>query len=260
MVEFVRGDARDRDDVERAIAGARVVISSMSAFGIKGAAPRDVDFEGNVNLIQAAEKHGVERFVLVSALGASAANPMELARMKYRAERRLVDSKLSWTILRPSPFIETFQAILCAPLLRRRKAVVFGTGHNPVNFVSAHDVASFVELALTDPALCGVTVEIGGRENSSLVQFVDAFRAATGVTGAVKHVPRFALKALAQLARPFNPTFARMAQASVLMDTTDMSFDATELIERYPAMSLTTIAEVARRDYGSRASTGAVRA
>jgi len=36
----------------------------------------------------------------------------------------------------------------------------------------------------------------------------------------------------------------------VLMDTTDMSFDAGDLRRRFPAFSLTSVAEVARRDYG----------
>jgi NADH dehydrogenase len=251
-VEVVTADVRDREAVDRALTGARVVISAMSAFGMKGVAPRQVDFEGNANLIGAAEKCGAERFIFVSALGASADHPMDLARMKHLAEGRLRASKLSWTILRPSTFIETFQEVVCAPLLKNGKAVVFGRAENPINFVSAHDVAGFVELALSDPSLSGKVVEIGGRENLSLLQFVDTFCAATGVTGPVKHIPRLAMRLMSHLARPFNPTFARMAQAGVLMDTTDMTFDATQLVDRYPQFALTTAAGAARRDYGSR--------
>jgi len=244
------GDMRDPAALDRAVAGARLVISASSAFGIKGASPRLVDGEGNANLIAAAEKHGVGRFVLVSVLRASPDHPMELARMKHLAEQRLIESKLSWTILRPSTFIETFQQILCAPLLEKGKTVVFGRAENPVNFVSAHDVASFVELAATEPSLAGEVIDIGGPENLSLVQFVETFRSAVGANGSVKHIPRFMMRFLSQAARPFQPTFARMAQAGVLMDTTDMSFDASDLRRRFPAVPLTTVAEVARRDYG----------
>ncbi len=251
-VEVVYGDVRDPDSLDRAVAGARVVISAMSAFGMKGVTPREVDFEGNANLIAAAENHRVERFILVSVLGASAEHPMELARMKYFAEQRLIQSQLSWSILRPSTFIETFQEILCAPLLSKGKAVVFGRARNPVNFVSAHDVARFVELAMTDPGLDGAVTDIGGIENLSLLQFVEAFRTATGITGPVRHVPRLVMRLLSQLARPFQPTFARMARAGVLMDTEDMSFDATLLAQRYPQLSLTSVADAARRDYASR--------
>lgn len=248
-VEVVAGDVRDRAAVNRGVAGARIVISAMSAFGMRGVAPRDVDREGNTALIDAAETHGVERFIFVSALGASAKHPMELGRMKYFAEEKLQKSKLSWTILRPTTFTETFQTILCAPLLDKGKTFVFGRAVNPNNFVSAYDVARFVELAVTRSILKGAAVDIGGPENLSLIQFVDTFKAAIGVTGAVKNVPRLAMRFLSHIARPFNPTFARMVQAGVVMDTTDMTFNASPLILRYPEIPLTTVAESARRDY-----------
>ncbi|MDB4883701.1 MAG: nucleoside diphosphate sugar epimerase [Gemmatimonadetes bacterium] len=251
-VELVAADVRDPDAVERAVAGARIVISAMSAFGMKGVSPREVDLEGNAHLIASAEKHGVERFIFVSVLGASADHPMELARMKYRAEQRLIQSKLSWAILRPSTFIETFQEVICAPLLDHGKAMVFGRAQNPINFVSAYDVARFVELATTEPEWGGTVTEIGGAENLSLLQFVEKFSSAIGVAGPVKHIPRPAMRLLSLLARPFSPTFARMVQAGVLMDTTNMSFDPAPLARRYPQIAFTTVAEAARRDYASR--------
>ena len=249
-VELVVGDARDPAAVSRAVAGARVVISAVSAFGMKGVTPRDVDLEGNLSLIAAAEAAGVQKFILVSVRGASPDHPMELARMKHRAEQRLTGSRLAWTILRPSTFTETFQQILCAPLFSTGKAVVFGRAANPVNFVSAFDVAGFVELATRTNLLQGTVTDLGGPQNLSLVQFVETFAAALGVGASIRHIPRAMLRLLSVVARPFNRTFARMARAGVLMDTTDMAFDATDLARRYPQIHLTTASEAARRDYG----------
>ena len=42
-LELMVGDVRDRQAVARAVAGARVVISAVSAFGMKGVTPREVD-------------------------------------------------------------------------------------------------------------------------------------------------------------------------------------------------------------------------
>jgi len=243
------GDVRDRAAVDRSLAGARVVISAFSAFGRTGVTPREVDDEGNANLIAASMHHRVEHFVLVSVRGAASDHPMELARMKFRAEQRLVASDLRWTILRPSTFTETFQAALCAPLLAHRKAIVFGRASNPVNFISAHDVARIVELAVCERSSGNEIVELGGSENLSLVEFVTAFAGALALPCRIKHVPRTAMRVLAQLARPFNPRFARMARAGVIMDTTDMAFDASPLSTRYPQIAWTTVAQAARRDY-----------
>ena len=183
QVEIVNGDAQRPADADRAVVGSRVVISAMSAFGMHGVSPRQVDLEGNANLIAACERHGVEQFIMISVRGASPTHPSELHRMKYAAEQALIRSALSWTILRPSPFVETFQQVLCAPLLNTGKTVVFGRAQNAINFVSAHDVAWCVERASVDATLRGVAVDVGGPENLSLVEFVETFADVTGEIG-----------------------------------------------------------------------------
>ena len=114
------GDIRDRQAVARAVAGARVVISAVSAFGMKGVTPRQVDLQGNLNLIAAAESTaGVERFVLVSVLGASAGHPMELARNEVRRRAETEAEQARLVDLRPSTFTETFQQILAPRCWRK---------------------------------------------------------------------------------------------------------------------------------------------
>jgi uncharacterized protein YbjT (DUF2867 family) len=152
---LVRDPAREMDgdlvEVERAMDGVRIVVSAIQEFSGSGDySPRTVDFQGNSNLIQAARAAGVEHFVLVSVHGAAPDHPMELFRMKYRAEQELRESGLAWTIIRPTAFMETWATILGKPLLETGKTRVFGRGHNPINFVSADDVARHVELAEAD--------------------------------------------------------------------------------------------------------------
>ena len=55
------------------------------------------------------------------------------------------------------------------------------------------------------------------------------------MTGTIKHMPRPVMRLLSQVARPFTPTFARTAQGGVVMDTTDMTFDAAALRIRFSA-------------------------
>ena len=42
---------------------------------------------------------------------------------------------------------------------------------------------------------------------------------------------------------------SRQIHAGVVMDTHDFSFDPSETSRRYPSISLTSLAEVVRRDY-----------
>jgi len=250
LVEVVQGDVRDRHAAERAMAGVRTVISAVHGFvGTHGSNPRTVDRQGNSNLIQAAQMNGVEHFIFVSIQGAAPDHPMELYRMKYLTEQELQASRLSWTIIRPTSFMERFVALVGEPLLKTGKTMIFGRGHNPINFVSVHDIARFVELAVTDPAMRGVTVEVGGPANLSVRQLVQTFETVTGKHGTVNAVPLPVMRLMAQVMRPVNPVLARQSQAGVVMDTLKMSFDTTETSRRYPSIALTSLADAIQRDY-----------
>ena len=189
-IEAVIGDVRDPETLRRAMAGVRTVISAINGFGGDGAlGVKAIDRDGNLNLIDAAEAAGVEHFVLVSIQGAAADHPIELFRMKAAAEGRLRASGLSWTMVRPTAYQETWLEIVGRPLVTTGSTRVFGRGRNPINFVSAGDVARLVDLAVTEPALRGESVDVQGPENLTFDEFVETVKATTGATGTVNHVP-----------------------------------------------------------------------
>ncbi|HEY8283830.1 MAG TPA: hypothetical protein VIJ28_05545, partial [Chloroflexota bacterium] len=112
-------------------------------------------------------------------------------------------------------------------------------------------VACFVERAVSDPAMRGVALDVGGPENLSMRQVAQTFGLVTGRTGSVGAVPLPLMRLLAVLLRPANARVARQIQAGVVMDTRDLSFDPAQTSCRYPSITLTSMAEVARRDYSS---------
>jgi uncharacterized protein YbjT (DUF2867 family) len=252
LVEVVAGDVLDPRAVERATSGARIVVSAIQGFSGGGDySPRTVDCQGNSNLIQAARTAGVEHFILVSVYGAAPDHPMELFRMKYLAEQELQESGLAWTIIRPTAYMETWAAILGKPLLETGRTRVFGRGDNPINFVSANDVARYVELAVVDEGLRGGLVEVGGPEDLTMNQFAGTFEVLTGKEGKKSHVPLPMMRLMAVLIHPFNPTLARQVQAGVVMDTQDMSFDPQETDSRRKSVSPTSLAEIMARNFAA---------
>ncbi len=249
-VEVAVGDVRAPETLARAVAGVNTIVSAMHGFvGPDAGGPQAVDWRGNLDLIRAAGDAGAEHMVLLSAQGAAPDHPMELYRMKHRAEEALRASGLAWTILRASAFMETWAMLVGEPLLRTGKTTIFGRGRNPLNFVSAHDVAAFVEMAVTDPALRGAAVDVGGPENLTFREVVATFERETGRRGTTRHVPLPVMRLASVLMRPLAPGLARQIQAGVVMDTFGMAFDGTERGRRYPSIPLTTLAEVVRRDH-----------
>jgi NADH dehydrogenase len=254
-VQIVTADVTDPRTLEQAVAGAGTVVSAITGFGpARDVSPRAVDWQGNANLIRAAKAAGVEHFILLSVCQAAADHPIELFRMKHRAEEELRASGLAWTIIRPTAYMETWLTVLGDPLLKTGNTRIFGRGENPMNFVSAHDVAGFVDLAVTDRAMRGVTVDAGGPENLTMNQVVETFQTVTGATGKVSHVPLPMLRVMSALMKPFNPTMAGLAGASVVMDTRDMTFDASDTRGRYPSVAMMGLADVVRKDYAARSA------
>ena len=247
------GDARDPAAVKQAVVGARTVISAITGFGpTRGVSPRTIDWEGNAHLIRASRDAGVEHFVLLSICQAAADHPIELFRMKARAEEELRRSGLAWTIIRPTAYMETWLGLLGAPLLDAGSTRIFGRGENPINFVSSRDVARYVDLAVTDDAMRGVAVDLGGPENPTANQVVATFRSVTGANGRVSHIPLPMMRVMSVAMKPLNPAMADLIEAAVVMDTRDMTFDPTETRRRYPSMPSTTLVDVIREDYADR--------
>ncbi|TVU53182.1 MAG: SDR family oxidoreductase [Arthrospira sp. PLM2.Bin9] len=110
-IEIVMGDALDLAAVEQAVADRPAISAMISTIG---GLPKDgqrADYLGNRNLIDAAVKAGVGKFILISSIGsgksAVALPPQAMETLKSvliekeKAEEHLINSGLTYTIIRP---------------------------------------------------------------------------------------------------------------------------------------------------------------
>jgi len=244
-VEVVVGDLRNPWSLDTILSDVTTVVSAVQGLvGSDGVSPASVDRDGNRNLVDAAAAASAD-VILVSTIGASPAHPMELFRMKWAAEEHLRASGAPWTIVRSSAFAQTWIELLGQTAEKTGRPQVFGRGDNPINFVSVLDVADAVVRATLDPTLRHQVIEVGGPVNltlNELARLVQASMTADGKRHRVRHVPRAGLRAMGAVARPFNQSLARLARASLAMDTCDMTFDAEASIRAYPWLSCTPVA------------------
>ncbi|MFC7176079.1 complex I NDUFA9 subunit family protein [Halosegnis marinus] len=106
-VETVRGDVTDYDAIEPHFEGQDAVVQLVALSPLfKPDGGDDVHFDvhlgGTENAVEAAEAHGVERFVQMSALGADPDGPTAYIRSKGQAEDAVKASTMDWVIFRPS--------------------------------------------------------------------------------------------------------------------------------------------------------------
>ncbi len=97
----------EHDDPEPHMGSADAIVFAAGAGPGSGAErKRTVDYGGAVKLIEAAQKLGVRRYLMVSSMGAgdpsSASEQMRpYQQAKHDADVALADSSLDWTIVRP---------------------------------------------------------------------------------------------------------------------------------------------------------------
>ena len=247
--EVVQADLRDRASLERACRGAEVVVAAAhSLFGRGDAASARVDGRGHRELVDAAAAAGVRRFVYTSVLDFGLAfRPVPFFRIKHETERYLEASGIAYTILRPAAFMDVHAHMLIGePIARTGKAVLFGRGERPRNFVAADDVARIALLAADDPASVGETIDVGGPEDLSNMEVVRLYERLCGRRARVRHVPLSVVRTAARVMRPLHPGVSQVLQMAAIGDTVDQRFDAAPLARRF-GIELTRLEDWAAR-------------
>jgi uncharacterized protein YbjT (DUF2867 family) len=172
-VEIVQGDVTDRDSVFAALEGATAVVHTVAISMEKGGQTyEEVNYQGTINVADAAEHHGATRFINISQNGADASLPYRFLASKGKAQEYVASSDLQWTALRPSAifgpqdeFFNTFARLV------RLTPIVFpliGGGKAEFQPVSVQDVATATVRSLDDDATIGKELVLGGPEALTL--------------------------------------------------------------------------------------------
>lgn len=247
--KVVQGDLIDPASLKRACQGVdRVIAAAHSMLGKGKYKSEAVDDVGHRFLIDAAKAAGVTHFVYISILGARADHPIDFFRTKHRVEEYLKASGLSYTILRPSGFMEWHVHIFNGKsILERSKTSLIGAGNKPRNFIAVHDAAQFAALALLDPRLKNRAIDIGGSENFTNNQVAELYGKITGVTPKVSHMPAGMAKVMSIAFKPFHPGLSRVMYIGSLPDDAfNERFDPSALLAEFP-VHLTPIEEFVRQ-------------
>jgi NADH dehydrogenase len=196
--KIVKATLCDPASLKAACQGASAVICTVSAMpfcyqpGLNDI--QSVDLEGVNNLIDAARATGVKQFIYTSFSG-NLDRDFPLRNAKRAVEQHLKESGLTYTILRPSMFMEVWLSPAVGFDAANAKASIYGTGDQLIAWITIKDVARFAVESLTNPAARNAMLELGGPECLSPHQVIKLYEAAKGKTFEVAHVPPEALQA-----------------------------------------------------------------
>lgn len=193
-VELVRGDITDATAVHAAAEGCTHVINLVAIIQGRPAEFHRVMTEGNRNLIAAAKDAGVERFVLMSALGTSdtAKDTVPYFGAKWAEERDVVGSGLEYTIFRPS-FVFGRDGGALPTFMRQVKlsplVTVIGSGKQRSQPIWVEDVAAYFAQGIDHPLAANRLFELGGPDTVDWNELYLTIARVLGKRRKLLHVP-----------------------------------------------------------------------
>lgn len=237
---IVYGNLKDPNSLDVACQGVTAVISTASAMPFSYQPGENdiqaVDLEGVTNLIGAAQAAGVAHFIYTSFSGQIDLD-FPLRNAKRAVEQRVRDSGVTYTILRPSYYMEAWLSPVVGFDAINAKASIYGLGENPISWISLQDVARFAAASLDNPAARNATLELGGPEALTPLQVVKIFEEVGGRPFEVEYVPVEALEAQQQAATdPMQQSFSGLMRCYAQGDAIDMQ----ETLKAFP-VQLTSI-------------------
>ncbi len=182
--ETVAGDVLDADSIQRALRGCEAVIHLVGIISEVGPNTfHNAHTLATQNVVRAAERAGVNRYLHMSALGTRPNAASRYHRTKWAAEQAVRESRLAWTIFRPSLIYgaEDHFVNLFANLARWSPILpVMGSGRGKLQPVSVEVVAAAFVNALNEPRAVGQTYDLCGPDRLSFLQVLDTILSVAG--------------------------------------------------------------------------------
>jgi len=192
--DFAYGDLKESSTLAAACRGVATVISTASSTFSRQAGDtiESVDSAGQLELVRAARVAGVQHFIFISF--PPAPGDFALQRAKRAVEKELAEGGPAYTVLQPTFFTEVWLSPAVGFDAANASARIYGSGQNPISWISYLDVARFAAASVDNTAARNRVIKLGGPEALSPSQVVQVFEEITGKKFAVTYVPEEALR------------------------------------------------------------------
>ena len=186
------------------------------------------------NIIEACKKNNIKRIITLSTSSATSENLSEYGKTKLEADKLIMNSKLDYTILKPTMiygdggrgFIRILRHIKKYPIVP-----VVGHGKTLMQPVFVEDVADAITKCLDNPKAIGKVYNIAGPKAITMNELFDAI--SVRLTGRKKfklHLPVRLLYRIVNLMHPFNKK-KRMSKEGIKTFYTDANLDISETVK-----------------------------
>lgn len=189
-------DVTKPEQVKGICAGREVVITTVGLTGSSATVTNyDVDYQGNLNILNDAVKEGVKNFAYVSVLKADdpKAAGVSMLDAKAKFERKLKESGLQYTIYRPTGYFYDIVKVF-KPMIAKGKVTLLGKEPVSCNVIDTTDLADFMVKHMLDD---NKTYNIGGTETYTYEEIANMMFAVNGKKPNISRAPVWLFDVLA---------------------------------------------------------------
>jgi uncharacterized protein YbjT (DUF2867 family) len=191
---FIKVDVTNPETLKGTCDGADAVITTVGL--TKGSATvsnYDIDYQGNLNLLNEAKKAGVKHFTYISVIKADKAPKVPMLHAKYLFEQELIKSGLTYVIHRPTGYFYDIVKVF-RPMIEKGEVTLLGKEPVHANVISTEDFAEFIVKHMMDE---NKTYDVGGKETYSYEEIANMCFAAAGKEPVIKRAPAWLFDVLA---------------------------------------------------------------
>jgi uncharacterized protein YbjT (DUF2867 family) len=221
--EIVEAEITRPESLGQVCEGIDVVFSSVGITRQRdGLTFRDVDYQGNKNLLEAARRAGVRRFVYVSLFNGRSLRHLDIVKAHEDFVDELRDSGIEFAVLRPTGYFSDMGELL--NMARKGRIWLIGGGERRVNPIHGADLAEACADAIEG---AGGEIDLGGPEIMTWNQAAGlAFETLDG-TPRMMHIPEWLMWWTVRLTRLFNRHQGELLAFFTTMATMDVVAPAT---------------------------------
>jgi uncharacterized protein YbjT (DUF2867 family) len=216
--EIVRGEVTRPETLAGLCDGIDVVFSSLGITRQKdGLSFRDVDYQGNLNLLWEALRAGVKRFVYVSAFNGRQLRHLDIVDAHEAFVDELERSGIEHAVLRPTGYFSDMGEILT--MAKKGRVWLIGEGSRRVNPIHGADLA----VACADAVGGGpAAIDVGGPEVMTWNEAAETAFAVLGRPAKISHVPERLMWMVVRLVRLVNRHQGELLAFFTTMATSDV--------------------------------------
>ncbi len=187
-------DARDPASLSGICDGMDAVITTIGLTATSATLTNyQIDYQGNLNLLEEAKRAGVSKFAYISVIKADSDKNVPMLHAKAMFEEELKKSGIPYMIYRPTGYFYDIAKVFM-PMIEKGEVSLLGKKAVHANVIDTTDLADFIILHLNDE---NKTLDIGGTETYSYEEMATMFFEAAGKTPVIKRVPEWLFSVLA---------------------------------------------------------------